>query len=476
MILLAHHLLLVVLLFRLSTTKSSSVCLDCLVASCLFTLPVIIVGNSSNAAVFGVDIAMVCLGVRVFVTKKRADRKLLDAYPGEMLLRTFAILAFVSALYNFFVIQSEPWRFYLFTAVKLAQFAFLPFLIRETFRRLGFEPCGWKYFSITASFFLVLHLIHLAGVADLTGREFMGDRVAEMEQLNVGLFDSRENYFLAGIKSSVAGCESMFVFLGVFVGAWLSRWHWALAPTFAAISATAVFGTTSRSDIAGTIAGIVVMILIVPSRIRAMLGSGIAMAAVVGATFFISVWVVEGQSTSISRLQELTDEDKLMTGSYLDRSLDRVSLPEYYATLPQELVWGAGPGNFRRFQFNGITRNAMGHNSYLHWLGELGIIGAIVIFAWCGSLLFFVLRRTILTGSAQIRMTLGALGGVLVSRMVAGWGAESLFGTDAMGVHSCMFVLSVYVLVAQVMYVWHERAAKGFSKNELMLEVVMAIK
>ena len=56
----------------------------------------------------------------------------------------------------------------------------------------------------------------------------------------------------------------------------------------------------------------------------------------------------------------------LMTGTHL---------PGYLSENPRELLIGAGPGNFHSYFGRGITWNFFGHNSYLHWTGELGIGG-----------------------------------------------------------------------------------------------------
>ena len=130
-----------------------------------------------------------------------------------------------------------------------------------------------------------------------------------------------------------------------------------------------------------------------------------------------------------------------------DRSYDRKRLLSYLSEHPRELLIGVGPGNFHRYVTQGITRNFFGHNSYLHWTGELGIGGILLLLAWCLSICLYAKKR-LRSQNRICRLAAQTCLAVVAGRMVAAWGAESLFGTQGMGVYSLFFVGVVYLLVS----------------------------
>ena len=151
-------------------------------------------------------------------------------------------------------------------------------------------------------------------------------------------------------------------------------------------------------------------------------------------------------TAAIDRISELWNPQLRAEGSYSDRSDDRTRLLSYLSENPRELLIGIGPGNFHWYQARGITWNFFGHNSYLHWTGELGIGGLFLLLAWCLSVCVYTSRRRgdhNPLGGLAARTCLA----VVIGRMVAAWGAESLFGTEGMGYYSLFFVGIVYLLV-----------------------------
>jgi O-antigen ligase len=155
----------------------------------------------------------------------------------------------------------------------------------------------------------------------------------------------------------------------------------------------------------------------------------------------------EEQDTAVKRISELWNPDLRAEGSYADRSHDRNALMSYLSEHPTELLIGAGPGNFHSYFDRGITRNFFGHNSYLHWTGELGIGGFLLLLAWCLSVCWFMKKR-LRSQNATCRLAARTGLAVVTGRMVAAWGAESLFGAEGMGYYSLFFVGTVYLLIS----------------------------
>ncbi len=153
------------------------------------------------------------------------------------------------------------------------------------------------------------------------------------------------------------------------------------------------------------------------------------------------------RTTAMTRMSELWNPELRAEGNYADRSADRTSLLSYLPEHPRELLIGVGPGNFRWYQAQRITINIYGHNSYLHWTGELGIGGFLLLLAWCLSVCLYAKKR--LRSQPRIcQLAARTCLAVVAGRMVAAWGAESLFGTDGMGYYSLFFVGVVYLLVS----------------------------
>ena len=116
-------------------------------------------------------------------------------------------------------------------------------------------------------------------------------------------------------------------------------------------------------------------------------------------------------------------------------------------SIPGSLLIGVGPGNFHWYQTQRITYNFFGHNSYLHWTGELGIGGFLLLLAWCFSVCLFAKKR-LRSQNRICQLAARTCLALVAGRMVAAWGAESLFGTEAMGYYSLFFVGVVYLLVS----------------------------
>lgn len=441
--LIATFFVFIVFVYLTLTVGKLEVLIGVLLASSLLTLPLVIVGNSVNAAIFSIDCLLVlalmrCCNVRLKTTS--------FAFATVKPLIYVTILCVVSGVYNYLVVDSGPLKFYFFTSVKFIEYVFIAILILKTEFSLGQFTVTLKILVYCALFFQLLLLFHLLGIIQLDGRQYFGARASQIGSQ----FDNPQYWFLTAIKPVIGGISTIHIFIGLLTG-YLCKKKMEIYLSFfvATISAVCVFLCTSRSDMAGLIVGLPVSMFLfyrlkLVSRFKLIATMSIVICLVVFG--LIQVWSNWNDAYK-ERVYELVDTSKLMEGTYRDRSIDQKLLPVYLSKFPREFFLGSGPGNFRSYQERRITLNAMGHNSYLHWLGEFGILGLFSILWWCSSIIYFFLKR-MMNSTKQTTNAIIAIGlGVIVSRCVAAWGAESIWGVDGMGYYSLYFVGIIYLFV-----------------------------
>lgn len=420
-----------------------------LLVSGLIPLPVYIIGRSAQAAVFPID---VCLLAYLAVHGLPAlhyviERKALSAGLGALF--GFSILATCSGAFNFFFVDPDPLKFYAFTIVKFWEYALLGMVLiasRPDSAQLR------KICSIVLAGILVyeiLHVLHISGVVPLSGEKYFGPLAAEFNEgeMRYAPFMDRTAWFLATPRIVVGGTASISAWVSLMVFEAYRGQIRVIAATGAILSAFSVLATSSRSDIAGLAVAAIVFVFYAPRvRWKVYVCTVIAVAGLYAGylTFFLPL---EEQTAAITRMSELWNPELRAEGSYADRSYDRKRLLSYLSEHPRELLIGVGPGNFHRYVTQGITRNFFGHNSYLHWTGELGIGGILLLLAWCLSICLYAKKR-LRSQNRICRLAAQTCLAVVAGRMVAAWGAESLFGTQGMGVYSLFFVGVVYLLVS----------------------------
>ena len=420
-----------------------------LLVSGLLTLPVYMIGQSVDAGVFPID---VCL-LAYFVAHGRSalqyivQRKAIVAGLGA--LAGLAILASFSGVCNFLFVDPDPVKFYAFTIVKFWEYALLAALLfasRPDATQLR------KICSIVLAGILVyeiLHALHMSGILPMSGEAYYGPHAADFDagEMRAAPFSDRTAWFLTSYRGAIGGTASISTWFSMMVfEAYRGKIRLAAAAA-AALSIFSVLAVSSRSDIAGLAAAAIVFALCAPPRRwKVYVCAAVLVAGLYGAylTFFLGP---EERSTAITRMSELWNPELRVEGDYADRSSDRASLLSYLPEHPRELLIGVGPGNFHWYQAQRITYNFFGHNSYLHWTGELGIGGFLLLLAWCLSVCLF-LKKRLKSQDHICRLAARTCLALVAGRMVAGWGGESLFGTEAMGVYSLFFVGVVYLLAS----------------------------
>lgn len=418
-----------------------------LVVSALIPLPVCIVGNSAQAAVFAIDVCLVAYiaahgrSTWCYVVEHRA------LYAGVGALFGFSILASCSGAFNFIYVDSAPLKFYAFTIVKFWEYAFLATILiasNPTSKQLR-SACTTLLAGILV--YEALHALHISGVLPLSGEQYFGPRAAEISEMSAAPFSDRTGWFLASYRGAISGTASISVWFSVMV---FEAYHGKLkVAAFIAciLSVFSIFAVSDRSDIAGlAVSALMFALCSSPRRWKAYVGVAVAFVGLYAA-YLTLVLNAAHRAAAIERISELWNPELRAEGSYADRSHDREALLQYLPDHPADLVIGVGPGNFHRYVADRVAINFMAHNSYLQWTAELGIGGLFLLIAWCLSVSLFgakLLRSTLpfyqLVGRTCIALVIGT--------MVAGWGGEYLFGTEGMNCYSLYFVGVVYLLVS----------------------------
>jgi O-antigen ligase len=415
-----------------------------LLVSGLMPLPVYMIGRSVTAGVFPID---VCLGAYIaahglprldYATERRA------LSTGIVALLGLSILATCSGIFNYFFVDQDPLKFYVFTTVKFWEYSLLGLIIIASrpdaaqLRRI----CTIVLAGILA--YEVVHALHITGIVPLSGEEYFGVR-AEDHDLGASPFSDRSQWFLTTPRVVVGGTASVSLWFSLMVFEARRGAIKVAAAAAATLSVFSVLATSSRSDIAGLVVSAVVFIGYAPLRRWKVYACAVVVVAGLYAAWLTFTVPSTQKATEMTRLRELWDPELRAEGNYAVRSFDRTSLLRYLPDHPRGLLIGAGPGNFHWYRAHGITKNFFGHNSYLHWTGELGIGGLFLLLAWCLFICIYTKGRL---RSAPLMCQLGARAclAIVIGRMVAAWGAESLFGTEGMGQYSLFFVGVVYLL------------------------------
>jgi O-antigen ligase len=419
-----------------------------LLVSGLIPLPVYMIGRSVNAGIFPIDVCLLAYLLahgRSVLGYYVVHRKGLTV--GLVALFGFAVLATYSGVFNFLFVDPDPLKFYAFTAVKFWEYALLGAALvasRPDAAQLR-KICTIVIAGIAV--YEILHALHISGIVPLSGKQYFGPRAEADPQSIVVPFSDRTGWFLASPRVVVGGTASISAWFSLMVFEGYRGTIRAVAAVTAVLSVFSVFATSSRSDIAGLAAAAIVFALCAPPRRwKAYVCAVVAVAGLYAAwlAFFLPP---AKETTEITRLSVLWNPGLRAKSSYADRSYDRKSLLRYLPEHPREFLIGVGPGNFRWYEHERVTKNSYGHNSYLHWTGELGIGGFVLLLAWCISVGLYTMNR-LRVQNLICRLAACTCLTLLVDRMVAAWGTESLFGTDGMGYYSLFCVGIIYLLAS----------------------------
>jgi hypothetical protein len=416
-----------------------------LLVSGLVPFPLYVIGRKVNAGLFPIDVCLVAYLAAHGLPAWRHTLSRRTVSSGVLALFGLAMLATWSAIFNFVLVDPEALKLYAFTVVKFWEYAVLAIVM------IGSRPDAAQLRKICAillagiTVYEVLHALHISGVVPLSGEQYLSPGIADYT--GGAPFADRTGWFLTSYRVVVGGTASISAWFSLVVfEAYRGTMKWVAAAA-AVLCVFSVLATSSRSDIAGLAVAAVVFAWCAPRRRwKAYACALVAVAGLYAAylTFFLPP---AEESTAIARMSELWNPQLRAEGDYAVRSSDRTRLLTYLPEHPRELLVGVGPGRFSWYRDQGITENVFGHNSYLHWTGELGIGGFLLLLTWCLSVLLYMKKR--LDSRPPIsQLAARACLALVAGRMVAGWGAESLFGTVGMGHYSLLFVGVVYLLAS----------------------------
>jgi hypothetical protein len=449
-------LLTVYLFTKICKAKSAANAVGYLLASGLIPVPIMILGNSVESGLFPVDVCLLVYFLKYGVRSLSGPRGSKALSAGVLSLLGFAVLATTSAIYHVIFIDSAPWTFYSFTVLKFWEYALLAASVmsvkldREQFRRICI------ILLIGISIYECLHVLHISGLVPMSGSEYFGPRAADFAAeagedpggSGAAPFSDRTAWFLTSYRAVIGGTTSITALFCLLVFELFEGRIRRIAGITGILCVLSVLSTSSRSDIAGLL--VAVLILVLCSPIRSWKTFACALLIVAGLyTAFLAVLPEEARTMALDRVSEFWNPELRSEGDYASREYDRAAMLDYLPNHPRELLIGVGPGNYHWYSAQRITMNSFGHNSYLHWTGELGIGGLLLLLGWCTSACIYAIRRIgqrNVTCSLCARIALA----IVVSRIVAAWGAESLFGTQGMGYYSIFFVGVVYLLLSAV--------------------------
>ena len=430
-----------------------------LLVSGLIPLPLYIIGNSAAAGVFSID---VCLFAYLVAHGRSAlhsvaQRRLLAA--GLAALFGFAVLATCSGVFNFLFVDPDALKFYAFTIVKFWEYALLAAVViasRPDAAQLR-KICTILIAGILV--YEILHALHISGIVPMSGEAYFGPRAADVGEMTASApFSDRTGWFLTSYRVVIGGTASISAWFCLMIFEAYRGAMKAVAAVSAVLAVFSVLATSSRSDISGLIVSAIVFALLAPPRrwkVYALVAIMVLGLYTVLLTCFLPAAT---EAREMTRLSALWNPEVRAEGSYAGRSHDRRVMLEYLPEHPRDLLIGAGPGNFHRYMEQRITVNSFGHNSYLHWTGELGIGGLLLLITWCLSVCFYAKKR--LKSLNRIsQLAARTCLAIVAGRMVAAWGAESLFGSEGMGYYSLFFVGIVYLLVS----IASDEGGNGFS-------------
>jgi O-Antigen ligase len=422
-----------------------------LLVSGLIPLPVSLVGRSPDAGIFSVDICLLAfiLAHGGQVAQHLSARGVL--HTGVGVLFCFSILATLSGILNFLLTDPDALKFYAYTIVKFWEYVLLAAALIAT-RPDGAQlrrACTIVLAGILV--YEVLHVLHITGALPLSGEQYFGPRAAEYESLfnlnRAAPFSDRTGWFLTSYRVVVGGTASISAWFSLFLFESSRGMVRFFALAAAVLAGFSVLATSSRSDIVGLGVAVVVFLACSPRRRWRAYASAVVAVACLYTSLLVVLLPREEADIQVTRLRELWSPELRASGSYADRSADRQTMLKYLPENPRNLLIGAGPGNFHWYYVHGITNNFYGHNSYLHWTGELGVGGLVLLLGWCFSVLMLA-RNRLHVGMGVSQLAALVCLALVAGRIVAAWGAESLFGTESMGPYSLFFVGIVYLLLS----------------------------
>jgi len=273
-------------------------------------------------------------------------------------------------------------------------------------------------------------VIHQYGLFNLSGREGLGPRIVENTQ---NILDTYE------IKSMFWGSNRACVGAICFTGFWLAILLWLYckehnwrrnALILAILMIMGLIGSWSRSDFAALFISFILFILISKKKIgvKAKKIGSIAFVLIFNIWAIITILDINIEFPTLERFSVLFSEKWHEEGTGKYRIEMQKSIINYLLDNKEILLIGKGANGFRSLYGNeGIWSNAA-HNTFLHNLTELGIVGIFLI-----MLFFYRILRLARFYSLDIKSIIfPILVSFILGRFISGYATDSFFAVDAM--------------------------------------------
>jgi|GEM_PF-5564504 len=416
----------------------------------LVNIPVFFFGNSAGGGVFVADVAIAAFVVRFGFSFgrrmiRRANRN------GQLAL--FAVLVAWVTVGGVIACLQEP-RISRFVYYGVARWWTFMALVGIFFGQSLSERdyvSSLRRLGIVMIVYGVLCIAHQHGVVDLSGLENLGPRIVEStarsREAYTGVTPFGHRVFL-GANSASTGA---LCWLGLWAAAVLAmqpnKRLWRFSAILAVVMLWAQAGTWSRSDMVGLVASLAlggVLFFRVAQR-RTRQGAALATVAFVGlVTLLACVYPRVTRNPTLERYARAFSQynpEALGTGGH--RFREHSSVLKRLGKNPQILLFGVGPNGYRRLAWAGKATMLFGHNVYLHTVVELGFPGLVllVVWLWRASQMGVSVLRPARSASMRTRQLIAILTvTMLVQRLVAGLGADTLFATNTMLPANVMFL------------------------------------
>lgn len=460
--LIIHYILILVSIFIVIFKKNKVNDIIVLFIASFDSIPIIYFGNSASGGIFLADIILGILLLKTILYR----RHILNSYINKKMnvingvFIVWIILCTVLSVTRELPIQTAYSlttysKFTVYGLVRVISYViymvifFSYVLIKKEKKEL------LNKLFIILLIFCVFLILNQSEIINLSGIESLGNRIQHtMEILNK---DFNSQIFLGTNKPNLgAVCYTIFWYFIYF----LFKKEKVKTIYFLPISISfiALLGTQSRSDVLALIISLMFFTFITNKKMHKIIikvAIGISYISIVALCIvFLFNINIKGEGLEYYVKSILFIERGVGSAGY--RILLYESTLKFLLSNPIIMLLGLGPNCFRMlFGFENITTN-FGHNTYLHNVAELGIIGAVIMAIMFIKLLL-VIKRII---KKDCVFEFSCIIAFFIGRMVAGISVDTFFAVDTM-------LTSNIMLIGFIAIVYMTTETNYISKGEL---------
>ncbi|WP_040207166.1 O-antigen ligase family protein [Neobacillus jeddahensis] len=450
--LLVHYIFIIYILCVVLLTKSRVNEWITLFISAFDSIPIVYFGNSASGGIFISDIILLILLTK-FCFKKQ---KYLSNINKKMFIFSFIFGIWIVGSSLFSIIKPIPIHtvytsdsyinFTLYGLIRLISYLLYLFLfLNNTFNKEQVEELLKKLF-VCMNIFCFLLLLNQMSIIDFSGISSLGNRIEHSIQVINKDFSS--DVFLGTNKPNLGAiCYTIF-WLDIFLILRVKKINIIYIISLFLVALTLI-GTDSRSDLIGLCTSLPVFLFFTTKKTRIYLVRSIIILTYISVILMLLALLFEiplfGENFNYYIGSIINLQVGVGSGGY--RILLYESILDFLSNHPLELVIGLGPNCFRMlYGFKNITTN-FGHNTYLHNLVELGLIGVSLIILLFSKLLWLI-RNNIKKYGNDKRLSFACILSYFIGRMSTGISVDTFLAIDTMLSTNIMlfgFIAVVYI-------------------------------